>query len=64
MRWSERLGLTHNKPSNDKSLIWIHAVSVGEVNASISLIRSLINNYPQSEILVTTSTPTGSKLLL
>jgi len=64
MRWSERLGLTQNKPSNDKSLIWIHAVSVGEVNASISLIRSLINNYPQSEILVTTSTPTGSKLLL
>ena len=64
MRWSERLGLTQNKPSKDKSLIWIHAVSVGEVNASISLIRSLINNYPQSEILVTTSTPTGSKLLL
>ena len=64
MRWSERLGLTQNKPSNDKSLIWIHAVSVGEVNASISLIRSLINSYPQSEILVTTSTPTGSKLLL
>lgn len=63
-RWGERLGLSKNKPSEDKSIIWIHAVSVGEVNASMSLLRKLIEDFPDSEILVTTTTPTGSKLLL
>ena len=63
-RWSERLGLSKNKPSAGKSIIWIHAVSVGEVNASMSLLRKLIEDFPGAEILVTTTTPTGSKLLL
>ena len=64
LRWSERLGYSSEIPSKDKSIIWIHAVSVGEVNASMSLLRSLITDYPYSEILVTTTTPTGSKLLI
>ena len=64
LRWSERLGYSSELPSKDKSIIWIHAVSVGEVNASMPLLRALITDYPHSEILVTTSTPTGSKLLI
>jgi 3-deoxy-D-manno-octulosonic-acid transferase len=64
LRWSERLGYSSELPSKDKSVIWIHAVSVGEVNASMPLLRSLIADYPYSEILVTTTTPTGSKLLI
>ncbi len=64
LRWSERLGYSSELPSKDKSIIWIHAVSVGEVNASMPLLRSLITDYPYSEILVTTTTPTGSKLLI
>ena len=44
--------------------MWIHAVSVGEANALIPLVRSLLETYSNSEILVTTSTPTGSKILL
>ena len=63
-RWSERLGLSKNKPSAGRSIIWIHAVSVGEVNASMSLLRKLIEDFPGAEILVTTTTPTGSKLLI
>ncbi len=63
-RWSERLGLSKNEPSVGKNIIWIHAVSVGEVNASMSLLRKLIEDFPNFEILVTTTTPTGSKLLL
>ena len=64
LRWSERLGYSSELPSKDKSIIWIHAVSVGEVNASMPLLRALITDYPNSEILVTTTTPTGSKLLI
>ena len=63
-RWGERLGFNTDFPSKDKSIIWIHAVSVGEVNASMPLLRSLLNNYSKAEILVTTTTPTGSKLLI
>ena len=63
-RWNERWGLSSDLPSGDKKVIWIHAVSVGEVNASIPLVRSLLESYERLEILVTTTTPTGSQILL
>ena len=63
-RWSERLGIAKNTPSEDKNLIWVHAVSVGEVNASIPLLRRLKEDYEDIETLVTTTTPTGSQLVL
>ena len=63
-RWSERLGKANIRPSKDKPIIWVHAVSVGEVNASIPLLRNLMEEYEDSEFLVTTSTPTGSDILL
>ena len=62
-RWPERLGIAKNTPSEEKNLIWVHAVSVGEVNASIPLLRRLKEDYEDIEILVTTTTPTGSKLV-
>ena len=63
-RWGERVGLNSDFPSGDKSIIWVHAVSVGEVNASMPLLRTLLQNESEVEILVTTTTPTGSKLLI
>jgi 3-deoxy-D-manno-octulosonic-acid transferase len=46
-------------PKVDKS-IWIHAVSVGEVQAAVPLIRALIKRLPGQNIVVTTVTPTGA----
>ena len=63
-RWGERLGIANVRPTKGKSIVWVHAVSVGEVNASIPLLRALMEEYPGSEFLVTTSTPTGSDILL
>lgn len=40
--------------------IWIHAVSVGEVQASIPLISVLRERFPKRQVLVTTVTPTGA----
>ncbi len=40
--------------------IWIHAVSVGEVQAAIPLINHLRKQYPHRQILVTTVTLTGA----
>ena len=42
------------------SCIWIHAVSVGEVQAAVPLIRELAKRYPEHQILVTSVTPTGA----
>ena len=41
--------------------IWVHAVSVGEVQAAVPLIRALAARFPNREILVTTVTPTGAE---
>ncbi len=44
-------------------IIWIHAVSYGEVKAASSLVYQLIKRYPKKQILLTTYTPTGSALI-
>ena len=46
-------------PKLDDS-IWVHAVSVGEVQAAVPLIRALQQRYPERRLLVTTVTPTGA----
>ncbi len=40
--------------------VWVHAVSVGEVNAAAPLINALLRERPHLRLLVTTITPTGS----
>jgi len=44
--------------------IWIHAVSLGEVNAAIPLVHVLRKCYPAIPIVMTTTTPTGSAQVL
>jgi len=43
----------------DKPIIWLHTVSVGETRAAATLVRSLRASYPQHQILLTHTTPTG-----
>jgi 3-deoxy-D-manno-octulosonic-acid transferase len=59
-RWSERFGFYNNTILKSQNCIWIHAVSVGEVHAAVPLIKLLLKNYPQQNILITNMTPTGS----
>ncbi len=40
--------------------IWIHAVSVGEVQAAVPLVRAIEKRFPDIEMLITTVTPTGA----
>ena len=40
--------------------IWVHAVSVGEVQAAVPLINTLIERFPDQQLVVTTVTPTGA----
>lgn len=56
--WDERFGRC-DYPAPRSSRLWIHAVSVGETNASRTLIDSFLEEYPDAEILLTCMTPTG-----
>jgi 3-deoxy-D-manno-octulosonic-acid transferase len=57
-RWPERFGIF--KSPDLRGSIWVHAVSVGEVNAAEPLIKALREDYPNAPLVVTTVTPTGS----
>lgn len=41
--------------------VWVHAVSVGEVQASVPLVRALLEQFPERRLLLTTVTPTGAE---
>jgi len=57
-RWKECFGF-YQLPALQNS-IWIHAVSVGEVEAIKPLVEKLLKQSPHTPILITTSTKTGS----
>ena len=44
---------------SDRPIIWLHAVSVGETRATQSLVTRLREAYPNHQILLTHTTPTG-----
>jgi len=58
-RWSERFGV-FDVPDDVGGCLWVHAVSVGEVNAAEPLVKALRVDYPNAPLVVTTVTPTGS----
>ncbi len=54
---AERFGFY--RPRSEQPVIWLHAVSVGETRATVSLVEKLLKDYPQHQILLTHTTPTG-----
>ena len=58
-RWNERYAIYGNAP-RQAATVWVHAVSVGEVNAAAPLINALRARRPDLRLLVTSITPTGS----
>ena len=62
-KWYERFGFISWKESS-KSIIWIHAVSIGEVNATRPIVNLLLKKYPHYQIIITTVTPTGAKTVV
>ncbi len=69
-RLSERFAFGLPKRNGNGKLVWIHAVSVGEVAAAEPLIKALLKTWDDTtengksetgQILLTTMTPTGSE---
>ncbi|MBI4824383.1 MAG: 3-deoxy-D-manno-octulosonic acid transferase [Nitrospirae bacterium] len=60
-RWlKEKFGFI--RINKQPSSIWLHAVSVGEVMASLPFIKALKEQYPRLYIVVSTVTDTGQKV--
>jgi len=57
-RYSQRFGFGF--PELPQGSLWVHAVSVGEVQASVPLVRELQRRFPDRRVLLTTVTPTGA----
>ncbi len=55
--WGERFGFYPHSVS--KPVLWLHCVSVGETRAAAPLVHLLLKQYPQYQVLITHSTPTG-----
>jgi 3-deoxy-D-manno-octulosonic-acid transferase len=54
--FSQRFGLGATVPARS---IWVHAVSVGEVQAAVPLVEALLARFPTIPLVLTTTTPTG-----
>jgi len=58
-RWGERFGWAAPLVT-EKTVIWLHTVSVGEFLGALPLIRALMQD-PERLLVITTTTPTGSE---
>jgi 3-deoxy-D-manno-octulosonic-acid transferase len=60
----ERLGRVPQRVLEDaiRQVIWVHAVSVGEVRAVAGLVDALRERRPEYRVLVSTTTDTGQQL--
>jgi 3-deoxy-D-manno-octulosonic-acid transferase len=56
--FSERFGFGRDL---EMPSIWVHAVSVGEVQAAAALVLNLAARYPGIPLVLTTATPTGAQ---
>jgi len=56
------LGLRDRAKTINRRVIWVHALSVGEVLSAVSLLYSLREQFPQYELFFTTTSETGQQV--
>ena len=63
--WQGRLGRVPSALQNlSGPVVWVHAVSLGEVTAIVPLLRAMKEEDPQQVIVVSTVTETGREIVL
>ncbi len=56
--WGQRFGrLPAFEPSTRR--VWVHAVSLGEINATPRLVKLLLDQLPDAQVVISTTTDTG-----
>jgi 3-deoxy-D-manno-octulosonic-acid transferase len=56
------LGLRDRIKTINRRVIWVHALSVGEVLSAVSLLYSLKDQFPEYELVFTTTSETGQQI--
>jgi 3-deoxy-D-manno-octulosonic-acid transferase len=56
------LGLKDRVKRMKRRVIWVHALSVGEVLSAVSLLRSLREQFPEYELFFTTTSESGQEV--
>ncbi|MEN6427910.1 MAG: 3-deoxy-D-manno-octulosonic acid transferase [Phycisphaerales bacterium] len=56
--WAQRFGKVSRR-NPGKKCIWLHAVSMGEVNAAKTLVAEIERQFADCEIVISTTTDTG-----
>ena len=56
------LGLRDGVKTINRGVIWVHALSVGEVLSAASLLYSLRDQFPEYELFFTTTSETGQQV--
>lgn len=56
--WAQRFGSIPFQPSG-RRVIWVHAVSLGEVNATRSLVAEIEKRMTDHDVVISTTTDTG-----
>ena len=59
-RWPERTG--HDPTADATGVIWVHAVSVGEMMSALPLIDALLRARPYAQVLLTTGTASAARI--
>lgn len=62
-RLQERFGKGYQPLATASHRIWLHAVSVGEVNAALALADELNSQFPSAHFIITTGTVTAASLV-
>lgn len=58
----QRLGNYPRFEHDDRRVIWLHCVSVGETNAARPLVDAIRKEFPQHRLVISTTTKTGQDL--
>ena len=58
----QRLGNFPEFKQDDRQVIWLHCVSVGETNAARPLVDRLLTEFPDHRLVISTTTKTGQEL--
>lgn len=58
----QRLGFLPEFEQNERRVLWLHCVSVGETNAARPLVTEILENFPEYRLVISTTTKTGQEL--
>ena len=58
----QRLGYLPDFNANQRPVLWIHCVSVGETQAARPLVKQILEDFPNYRLVISTTTKTGQEL--